>query len=73
MKELKVRVKDNSGHDWGTSKVVSAHWNTQGELETLVVDFTGDNNSNYYIAFDKQGDAFINRHGNLIAKIIDNE
>ena len=30
MKQLKVRVKDNTGHDWGIKKVISAHWNTQG-------------------------------------------
>ena len=73
MKEqLKVRVKGNSGHDLGVKKVISAHWNTQGELGTLVVNFMESENSNNYSAFNKQGDEYINRAGNLIAKIIDN-
>jgi len=73
MRQLKVRVKDNTGHDWGIKKVISAHWNTQGELGTLVINFMESENSNDYSAFDKQGDEYINRNGNLIAKIIDNE
>ena len=73
MKQLKVRVKDNTGYDWGMKKVISAHWNAQGELETLVVNFMESENSNDYSAFNKQGDEYINRAGNLIAKIIDNE
>ena len=71
MEQLKVRVKGVAfGTDWGTRKVVSAHWNIQGELETLMVDFMRNENSNDYTAFDKQGDCFVNRNGNLIANVI---
>ena len=71
MEQLKVSVKGVAlGDDWGVKKVVSAHWNIQGELETLVVDFMGNENSNDYTAFDKQGDWFVNRKGNLIANVI---
>ena len=39
MKQLTVQVKTPAGYDCGIKNIMSAHWNSQGELELLVVDF----------------------------------
>ena len=67
MKQLKVKVLDTNGSkDWGYKKVMSMHWNINGKLYLIMVDFM-ESGSDFSAFYNYTGE-FINRHGNLKAK-----
>lgn len=73
MKQLTVQVETPAGYDCGIKNIMSAHWNSRGELELLVVDFIRDVETKEYTVFKKRNGIFTNSHGNLIAYLINNK
>jgi len=72
MKQPKVKVTDINGKEWGFKKVTSMNWDHLGNLWMISVDFmeTGiSGEMSPFYDYDRTGE-FVNRHGNLKAKLI---
>ena len=66
MKQPKIKITDIHGQDWGIKKVKTLHWNLEGKLNTIQVDFT-ETMGMYDL--DDEG-VFTNTHGNLKGVLI---
>ena len=66
MKQPKIKITDSHGQDWGIKKVKTLHWNLEGKLNTIQVDFSGTMDM---YDLDDEG-VFTNTHGNLKGVLI---
>jgi hypothetical protein len=66
MKQPKIKITDIHGKDWGIKKVKTLHWNLDGKLNTIQVDFS--RTMDMY-DLDDEG-VFTNPHGNMKGVII---
>ena len=66
MKQPKIKITDIHGKDWGVKNVKTLHWNLDGKLNTIQVDFT--ETMDMYDIDDKG--VFTNTHGNMKGVII---
>lgn len=74
MKQLKIKITDVNGKDWGYKKIMSMSWDNQGNLYMIMVNFMeSDIASNFAPFYDYNNTGeFTNNAGNLKGKIIYN-
>lgn len=70
MKQLKIKITDTNGKDWGYKKVMSMNQDNYGRLYMVIIDFMEFGNSNEFSPFYNYTGEFINVHGNLKGKIV---
>lgn len=70
MKQPKIKITDTNGKDWGYKKVMSMHWDNDGRLWVVNVDFMESGNSNEFSPFYNYTGEFTNVHGNLKGEIV---
>lgn len=70
MKQPKIHITDIHNQDWGMKNVSTVHWNIDGEISSIQIDFMG----NQYDLMDMYDidntGVFTNTHGNLKGQII---
>ena len=68
MEQPTIKIKDKFGKDFGDKKVLSLHWNSNGKLYLIKVEFLSfEGSTDVLDLFDYNfTDNFINSYGNLI-------
>tara|TARA_R110000744_G_scaffold372550_1_gene484223 strand:+ start:677 stop:898 length:222 start_codon:yes stop_codon:yes gene_type:complete len=73
MKQLKIKVTESNGKDWGYKNVMSMNWYKDGKLNMVSVDFMNSGKSSEYSIFYNYEGTLRNNHGNLSGEIFYNK
>jgi hypothetical protein len=68
MKQPRIRIKDTHGKDYGEKPVTAIHWNNDGEIISITVNFMGSDMYPMVMIPDGNSSSFKNVKGNLIAQ-----
>jgi hypothetical protein len=70
MKRPKIHIVNIHGEDFGVKNVEGVHWNENGNIDMLYVDFMEIYSDFMLMRHDAATDSFMNTHRNLIGKLI---
>lgn len=70
MKQPMIHVVGTNGQDFGDRKVVALHWDREGSIYGVAVEFAGEMfMGKYHLDIAPNPDQFTNSYGNLIGTL----